>query len=76
MAAYTDDYKALHPPIITIALLQAMNTNEISKGTAKNNAYAAGWNSPSDFSYYKGGATGGSGEANYQSQTFGKSVIA
>lgn len=77
MAAYQDDYKNPLPTggTITIAQLTAMNTNEMTKGTAANAAYAAGWMSVSDFSKYKGGSTGGSGEGNYQSKTFGKSVI-
>lgn len=78
MAAYTNDYKSTTPTpnSVSIATLAAMTTNETNKGTAANNAYAAGFTSESDFSYYKGGSTGGSGEGNYQSKTFGKSVIA
>ena len=71
MAAYTDDYKnpLPGPDQVTVAILNAMNTNEINKGTAANTNYANGWPSESNFSYYKSGTT--SGIKNYMAKTFG-----
>jgi hypothetical protein len=77
MADYKADYPTLQPTngSITIAQLALMNTNEVNKGTTANNAYASGFVSESDFSYYKGGTLGVSGIANYMSKTFGKNSL-
>ena len=58
------------PPSITITLLNAMLTKEVSDGTAAQNAYT-NYQSPETTYTNKAGASG-SGIANYEAKTWGK----